>query len=311
MDWTYWLPIILGIIPLVYGVLKWLYDKYFAIKKRSLSIEYIDSNQYFHKKNDKVELKVIYNNITTCDALVTLRIAIKNKGTEDIPYRYLVDPIKLSFSEKYEILEVSKVSSYDKIKPTIVYTADSISLSWALLKHGDQFEIEIIAQNKLFEKDRDLSVSFYNSMLCDINIDGIDNVLYDKQLTVKDKLNKNINVKIIFFVVYSAVFMFSAITTSYKPDFNFQLVVKRDSISMENLVSIYSEDRIVELDAFDDVLTIDEFNSNYEISGLMTDYPKRNKFSVVFYMIFAACFFITFVWLIAKKLLRNYKNVIR
>ena len=108
MNWSFefWISVVLAVIPILWGIAKWVWERFFAIKNRALAIEYVDSKQYFHKKNEKIELKVIYNSSLTCDSLVTLRVAINNCGKEDISGASLIDPIKISFSDKYEILDV-------------------------------------------------------------------------------------------------------------------------------------------------------------------------------------------------------------
>ena len=55
----YWLTIGLTVAPMLWGIVRWVWRKFFAIKRRALALEYIDSKQYFRKKNDKVELRVI------------------------------------------------------------------------------------------------------------------------------------------------------------------------------------------------------------------------------------------------------------
>lgn len=98
MNWTIetWISIVFGVIPFG-GILTWLWKRYFGQKNRALTIEHIESKQYFHKKSDKIELKVVYSNKITCDALVILRVSIKNTGKEDISHRALIDPIKINF----------------------------------------------------------------------------------------------------------------------------------------------------------------------------------------------------------------------
>ena len=184
LSFEFWISSVLAVIPILLGIGKWIWRKFYAVKNRALSIEYIDGKQYLHKKKEKIELKVIYNSSLTCDSLVTLRVAINNCGKEDISGTSLIDPIKITFSDKYEILDVSRVDEYNKIKPSIIFTPSSISLRWALLKHENKFEIDIIAKST--SDDHDLSVDLYNSLSCDINIDGIDEIQYEKQHTIKD-----------------------------------------------------------------------------------------------------------------------------
>lgn len=182
-----WISIIFGIVPFG-GIVTWLLKRFFGQKSRALAIEHVESKQYFHKKSDKIELNVVYNNKVVCDALVILRIAVKNTGKEDISHQTLIDPIKISFGDKYKILEAYTVKEYNKIRPHITYQSNYIEVSWALLKHQDQIEIEIIAQNNSSENVRELSIDFFNSLSTDINIEGIDDISHGKQETNKDKL---------------------------------------------------------------------------------------------------------------------------
>lgn len=286
MNWSIevWISIILSIVPLVWGIAKWVCVKLWGIKKRALSIEYIDSKQYFHKKNDKIELKVIYNNVTTYDAVVTLRIAIKNTGKEDISKAALIDPLKITFGENYEILEVTRVKEYEKIKPNIVYTANTVLLSWALLKHQDQLEIDIIAQNKSLEKERDLSIDFYNSLLCDINIEGVDEIYCEKKTTAKEKTIKKSRGLIILMAVYAVVLTLLTIKTYNSPDYNYMLRLQKDTLVVESKVQVYAKEKIVDIDYFSETVTIEEFNDNYKISGIPESYQKNNDILFIIYL---------------------------
>ena len=304
MNWSIevWISIILSIVPLVWGIAKWVCVKLWGIKKRALSIEYIDSKQYFHKKNDKIELKVIYNNVTTYDAVVTLRIAIKNTGKEDISKAALIDPLKITFGENYEILEVTRVKEYEKIKPNIVYTANTVLLSWALLKHQDQLEIDIIAQNKSLEKDRDLSINFYNSLLCDINIEGVDEIYCEKKTTAKEKTIKKSRGLIILMAVYAVVLTLLTIKTYNSPDYNYMLMLQKDTLVVESKVQVYAKEKIVDIDYFSETVTIEEFNNNYKISGIPESYQKNNDILFIIYLSATIlCFIATVLLLIMHQ----------
>lgn len=304
MNWSIevWISIILSIVPLVWGIAKWVCVKLWGIKKRALSIEYIDSKQYFHKKNDKIELKVIYNNVTTYDAVVTLRIAIKNTGKEDISKAALIDPLKITFGENYEILEVTRVKEYEKIKPNIVYTANTVLLSWALLKHQDQLEIDIIAQNKSLEKERDLSIDFYNSLLCDINIEGVDEIYCEKKTTAKEKTIKKSRGLIILMAVYAVVLTLLTIQTYNSPDYNYMLMLQKDTLVVESKVQVYAKEKIVDIDYFSETVTIEEFNNNYKISGIPESYQKNNDILFIIYLSATIlCFIATVLLLIMHQ----------
>ncbi len=304
MKWSIevWISIILSIVPLVWGIAKWVCVKLWGIKKRALSIEYIDSKQYFHKKNDKIELKVIYNNVTTYDAVVTLRIAIKNTGKEDISKAALIDPLKITFGENYEILEVTRVKEYEKIKPNIVYTANTVLLSWALLKHQDQLEIDIIAQNKSLEKERDLSIDFYNSLLCDINIEGVDEIYCEKKTTTKEKTIKKSRGLIILMAVYAVALTLLTIQTYNSPDYNYMLMLQKDTLVVESKVQVYAKEKIVDIDYFSETVTIEEFNNNYKISGIPESYQKNNDILFIIYLSATIlCFIATVLLLIMHQ----------
>ena len=304
MNWSIevWISIILSIVPIVWGIAKWVCVKLWGIKKRALSIEYIDSKQYFHKKNDKIELKVIYNDVTTYDAVVTLRIAIKNTGKEDISKAALIDPLKITFGENYEILEVTRVKEYEKIKPNIVYTANTVLLSWALLKHQDQLEIDIIAQNKSLEKERDLSIDFYNSLLCDINIEGVDEIYCEKKTTAKEKTIKKSRGLIILMAVYAVVLTLLTIKTYNSPDYNYMLMLQKDTLVVESKVQVYAKEKIVDIDYFSETVTIEEFNNNYKISGIPESYQKNNDILFIIYLSATIlCFIATVLLLIMHQ----------
>lgn len=304
MNWSIevWISIILSIVPLVWGIAKWVCVKLWGIKKRALSIEYIDSKQYFHKKNDKIELKVIYNNVTTYDAVVTLRIAIKNTGKEDISKAALIDPLKITFGENYEILEVTRVKEYEKIKPNIVYTANTVLLSWALLKHQDQLEIDIIAHNKSLEQERDLSIDFYNSLLCDINIEGVDEIYCEKKTTAKEKTIKKSRGSIILMAVYAVVLTLLTIQTYNSPDYNYMLMLQKDTLVVESKVQVYAKEKNVDIDYFSETVTIEEFNNNYKISGIPESYQKNNDILFIIYLSATIlCFIATVLLLIMHQ----------
>ena len=278
----FWITSVLAIIPILWGIGKWIWEKFFAIKKRALSIEYIDSKQYFHKKNEKIELKVIYNSSLTCDSLVTLRLAINNCGKEDISGISLVDPVKISFSEKYEILDVSRVEDYNKIKPTIIFTPSSISLTWALLKHESKFEIDIIAKST--NDSHDLSVDFYNSISYDINIEGIDEIQFERQSTTKDTELRRSRKRINWLALYAIMLMVFAVRTYHFPDGSVVLTMQTDNKPIESLVTVYSKDKTVEVESCGEQLSIQEFNDKYTITGISKDSPDVNYVFFIIYL---------------------------
>lgn len=308
MNWSIetWISIIVGVVPFG-GIVTWLWKRYFGQKNRALTIEHIESKQYSHKKNEKIELKVVYNNKITCDALVILRIAIKNSGKEDISHRALIDPIKITFSEKYKILEANTVKDYDKIKPCVKCKSKIIELSWALLKHQDQFEIEIIAQNNSPEKVSELSIDFYNSISYDINIEGVDEISFDKQETTKEKVIKRSRDRVIFFAIYAVLLTLCAILTNYDSDFDYQLIIQRDSTRVESLVSVFSKEDMVEVEVFEERLPIQEFNNTYAITAIPTDLPNRKQMSLVIYSSAAILCYLGAVLLLIMHYLRKKK----
>lgn len=284
MNWSFefWISVVLAVIPILWGIAKWVWERFFAIKNRALAIEYVDSKHYFHKKNEKIELKVIYNSSLTCDSLVTLRVAINNCGKEDISGASLIDPIKISFSDKYEILDVSRVEDYNKIKPTIIFTPRSISLTWALLKHETKFEIDIIAKST--NDTHDLSVDFYNSLAYDINIEGIDEIQFAKQATTIDKTMQRSRRRINLLALYSIMLMVFAVRTYQFPDGSVVLTMQADDKLIESRVKVYSKDKTVEVELYDEQLPIQEFNDKYVITGISKDYPNVNYIFFIIYL---------------------------
>ncbi len=284
-----WFDIIILIIPFVGTGIKWIFCRIWGKKNRALSIEYTDGKLYTRKKNDKVELKVIYNKTVACDALVTLRIAIKNTGKEDIAKSSLVDPIKLTFDNKYDILDVSKVQQYDKIKPSIQYTANDVYVSWALLKHSDKFEIDIIAKKKSDIDTKESAIDFYNTMSYDLNIDGIDKLVFEKKITAKERALKKSRNKIWFFGIYAILFASFAFVSKSRPDNDYRLILQNDSTLVESSVLVYSKIDIVEIKEFDKKLSIDEFNTEYQISGLSHEVINTSFILFVIYLAAAIC----------------------
>lgn len=282
LSFEFWISTVLAVIPILLGIGKWIWRKFYAVKNRALSIEYIDGKQYLHKKKEKIELKVIYNSSLTCDSLVTLRIAINNCGKEDISGTALIDPIKITFSDKYEILDVSRVDEYNKIKPSIIFTPSSISLRWALLKHENKFEIDIIAKST--SDNHDLSVDLYNSLSCDINIDGIDEIQYEKQHTIKDKEQLRSKRKIKSLAIYSFVLMWCAVLTYGSPDSSMFITIRTDDLSTESWVRVYSKDKTVLVEAYDEELSIQEFNDKYTIIGISKDHPDKEYMFYIIYL---------------------------
>ncbi len=302
-----WLPVLLGIIPFS-AIITWLWQKWFGVKNRALTIEHIESQQYFHKKNENIEIMVIYNNEHTCDALVTLRVAIKNTGKEDISQRLLVDPIKISFDKRYKILGATPVNEYEKIRPTVECVTDGILLSWALLKHQDQFQIDITAQNNSLDNGHDLAVDFYNSITYDINIEGIDGISFDKQETRKERNLKKTRFSLYFGIIYTLFLIGAAIYSNFTPDFNYELILQRDSIYRESVVAIFSEENIVKIKEAGETLTFDEFNHLYEISGIPTDLPNRSHVSFCIYLGYALLCLVLVILMVRRYRQRQHQS---
>lgn len=205
IDYSYWFPILLTLLPILYGVIRVLYIRLRKIRNRALLFENIESKQYVYTKNDQIELRVLYNRKISYDALVILKARIKNIGREDLSSSILIDPINLSCNEKYSIVDARVVNQYEKIKPEISFDENNVKLSWALLKHDCDIEIQIIAQILDVKITAKPAFVFFNELVVDINADGIDNVDKPIELTRSQKKNRVAILVLIGYLIFSII----------------------------------------------------------------------------------------------------------
>ena len=98
-----------------------------------MSVEYIDGRSYTYKKNNKVEIKVIYNKRQVCNALVALRLSIRNTGKEDISKsnNVMLDFMSLKTapaSALGKLIEKGTFSYYYRIKYILGFTIKFVFL---------------------------------------------------------------------------------------------------------------------------------------------------------------------------------------
>lgn len=122
------------------------------------------------------------------NALVILKARIKNIGKDDISKSTLVDPIKINCPNDYTIINATLINPNDKVRPTIKYSQQCVEVSWDLLKHGKDLEIEIIACINNLSENSELAIDFYNSLSIDINAEGIDVVDKNIELSKKEQV---------------------------------------------------------------------------------------------------------------------------
>ena len=144
-NFEFWIPCIISAIPILCGVVTWGYKKLKKIRKKALLLENFESKQYIHKEHDRVELRVLYDKKIQYNALVISKVKLRNIGKEDIGKTTLVDPLKISCTDDYTIINATIINPSERIRPNIKFTQQSIELSWDLLKHGKEIELEIIA----------------------------------------------------------------------------------------------------------------------------------------------------------------------
>ena len=187
LTFEFWFPCLLSALPILYAIIRWGYKIVKKERKKALIFENIESKQYIHKEHDKVELRVLYNKKINYDAIVILKARIKNIGKEDISKTTLVDPLKISCTDDYTIINATIINPSERIRPNITFSQQSIELSWDLLKHGKEIELEIIACINNPSEKTELAIDFYNSLLVDVNAEGIDSVDKNIELSRKEQ----------------------------------------------------------------------------------------------------------------------------
>ena len=230
-----------------------------------------------------------------CNALVALRLSIRNTGKEDISKSSFADPIKFAFDDKYEILDVTKSQQYEKIRPFIQFTSSQIYISWSLLKHSNSFEIDIIAQKKSGVGMIDSAVDFYNGMSYDLNIVGVDELLIEKKITRAERILKKSRAKICFFAIYFVMFAFMAFASKNRPDNEYELILQNDTTLVETAVFVYAEDSVVKIEEFDKKMSIEDFNNEYQIRGVS---HKIFDISLIFYVVYIVVAILSFLMVI-------------
>lgn len=186
-NFEFWIPCIISAIPILCGVVTWGYKKLKKIRKKALLLENLESKQYIHKEHDRVELRVLYDKKIQYNALVISKVKLRNIGKEDIGKTTLVDPLKISCTDDYTIINATIINPSERIRPNITFSQQSIELSWDLLKHGKEIELEIIACINNPSEKTELAIDFYNSLLVDVNAEGIDSVDKNIELSRKEQ----------------------------------------------------------------------------------------------------------------------------
>ena len=209
----------------------------------------------------------------------------------------LNDAYEALYQELVDINDPSFIRIIDTVDRHIQLPADFHQLRCVtLIKNG--FSTPILR--------RSFSES-YNSLSYDLNIEGVDDISCEKKITAKEKIIINSRKQIAFIVIYAAVLTLCAFLTKSRSDFDYRLILQRDSTCVESLVSIFSKENLVEVDAFEEVLPIEEFNKCYVIGGIPTGLPNRNKVSLIIYTSAAICCYIGTILLLAMHYLKKKK----
>ena len=167
MDWEYivWcVGLVATILTIVTGV-HFLVQLFSKKRKRALLFENVECKLYQAKEHDRVALCVYYDGVKQQSNLVVLKAKLTNTGQEDLSKSVLADPIKLLCGEGYRIINAMVVGEYEKIRPSLMWSPDSVELSWDLLKRKGCFEIEIIATIDEGVRGADIAIDFYNMLL--------------------------------------------------------------------------------------------------------------------------------------------------
>ena len=232
VDWPYWIFGMCTVLPIIGGVVSWMYKKCKKIRKRALLFDNIECKPYIHKEYKNVKLQVIYNNNDVYDALIVLKARISNIGEEDLSWdEVFADNIKIKCADKFEFINAVLSESYERIKPNVkIVNKKEIEVNWRLLKRKGYFDIEIIAKIDSENEYSDISIDFYNSLTIDINASGIDNVDKIKLQTKEYKRHRR---SFIFQTIYMFLlwFMFIVLYVTYPNTsyYNLTYMVEIDS----------------------------------------------------------------------------------
>ena len=272
LTFEFWFPCLLSALPILYAIIRWIYKRVKKERKKALIFENIESKQYIHKEHDKVELRVLYNKKINYDAIVILKARIRNIGKEDIRKDILVDPIKINSTDNYTIINASVLNPNDKVRPTINYSEHSIELSWDLLKKGMAIDIEVIASIKDFDDKSELALHFYNSLLIDVNADGLDAVDKNIELTKAEQSVKFM--KIVFWVyLLTTIIMlsYSCYKLPTKLLYNIEYTICADSVSYNSTLGFSRHTNklcVVDNNGTSKYYSIEEFNQLHSIGKI-------------------------------------------
>lgn len=269
-NFEFWIPCIISAIPILCGVVTWGYKKLKKIRKKALLLENFESKQYIHKEHDRVELRVLYEKKIQYNALVISKVKLRNIGKEDIGKTTLVDPLKISCTDDYTIINATIINPSERIRPNIKFTQQSIELSWDLLKHGKEIELEIIACINNPSEKTELAIDFYNSLLVDVNAEGIDSV--DKNIELSRK-EQSVQFRKRFIWVYFIIMLICSIYLVFiQPrnfiQYNVEYLIGADSTQFVSTLgfSSYREKLCINNEKGQEIYSsVEDFNSSNKI----------------------------------------------
>ena len=306
MDWEYivWcVGLVATILTIVTGV-HFLVQLFSKKRKRALLFENVECKLYQAKEHDRVALCVYYDGVKQQSNLVVLKAKLTNTGQEDLSKSVLADPIKLLCGEGYRIINAMVVGEYEKIRPSLMWSPDSVELSWDLLKRKGCFEIEIIATIDEGVRGADIAIDFYNAINIDINADGIDFV--DKQVGLSRgdksiKFRKRIMLFYLFLLLGCGVYLWFQERNTVRYSIAYELIV--DSCKYISPIAYRPFDDSVKLvlDEQECCFSIDEFNSLCKVLNVadvellkkdVCKYYRMNYGMIIFCVGCVCCIFI-------------------
>ena len=87
-----------------------------------------------------------------------------------------------------------------------------------------------------------------------------------------------------------------AVLTYGSPDSSMFITIRTDDLSTESWVRVYSKDKTVLVEAYDEELSIQDFNDKYTIIGISKDHPDEEYMFYIIYLSGAGiCFLITII----------------
>lgn len=161
--------VIAGVIGTVIAFLLNIVISFFRNKRKKycISKRLVSFSVYQQKDEDRLKIKVFYNDKEVDGPISIIKLCIKNDGLEDIVYSKRIRKLILSFYE-VEVLSISVISEISDVKPVVnPINEGEYEIKWDLLKRDECIIIKVIAKGNEF----DLSKAIF-----EIRADGINEI---------------------------------------------------------------------------------------------------------------------------------------